>query len=205
MATMADVRGFVAKHRVQSEALGLALLGLVVFTALGLRARKQGEPLRAELTKLQSASAEIASFRSAFKSASPEQDLRVAQLTDSLSIAVPREQRVALAQRIAAEADAVGLSDVRVRFATPDSAPAPVRPDLVRAPVGVADYSIAVECYGGFSNVLSLVNRLPASVAVQRIVGADVNGRSHFQIALAVFETSTAPSIGAAGGEVASR
>jgi hypothetical protein len=202
---MADIRAWIARHRVQSEVLGLSLLALVVFVTIGLRARKQGEPLRAEQTRLQAASTEIAGFRTAFKSASPEQDLRITQLADSLSVAVPREQRVALAQQIAAEADNAGLSDVRVRFATADSAAAPERPDLVRAPVGVADYSIAVECYGGFSSVLSLINRLPASVAVQRIVGTDVNGRARFQIALAVFEASAAPTVGSANGEVASR
>lgn len=205
MATIADVRGWIARHRVQSEALGLSLLALIVFVTLGLRARTQGEPLRAEQAKLEAASAEIAGFRAAFKSAAPEQDLRIAQLADSLSVAVPREERVALAQQIAAEADAVGLSGVRVRFAAVDSAAAPQRPDLVRAPVGIADYAISVECYGGFSSVLSLVNRLPASVALQRIVGTDVNGRSRFQIALAVFEASSAPTVGTANGEVASR
>jgi hypothetical protein len=205
MATMADARGWINRHRVQSEALGVAVLGLVVFTALGLRARQQGEPLRAELAKLQAASAEVSTFRASFTASTPEQDSRITQLSDSLSIAVVRDQRVGLAQRIAAEADAVGLSDVRVRFAAPDSAAAPVRPDLVRNPVSVADYSIAVECYGSFATVLSLVNRLPASVALQRVVGTNINGRARFQIVLAVFEASPAATIGAVGGEVVSR
>lgn len=202
MTTLADVRTWVAAHPVQSRALGLAVVGLVVFTTLGLRARKQSEPLRAELATLETARTEVSTFRSAFKSSSPEQDLRIAHLSDSVSVAVPREQRVALARQIAAEADAVGLSDVRVRFATPDSAAAPTRPDLVRSPVATADYAIAVECYGGFASVLSLVNRLPVSVAVQRIVGTDVNGRARFQIALAVFEASSAPAIVSAAGAV---
>jgi hypothetical protein len=195
MATMAGIRSWIATHRLQSETLALSILGLVVFTTLGLRARKQAEPMRAEQIKLKGAQTEVAMFRSQFKSSSPALDLRIAQLTDSLSVALPREQRVALAQRIAAEADAIGLSDVRVRFATPDSSAAPARPDLVRSPVTTADYSIAVDCYGGFANVLSLVNRLPASVAVQRIIGVDVNGRAHFEISLAVFEASPAPEI----------
>ena len=200
MAKLADARAWVATHRVQSPALGLAAVGLGAFVALGLHARKQGEPLRTELAALQSAQAEVSTFRTAFSSSSPEHDLRIAQLVDSLSFAVPREQRVALARQIAAEAEAVGLADVRVRFATPDSAAAPERPALLRSPVATADYSIAIECHGGLASVLSLVNRLPTSVAVQRIVGTDVNGRSRFHLALAVFETSPAPALASFSG-----
>jgi hypothetical protein len=109
---------------------------------------------------------------------------------DSLSVALPRDQRVSLAQQIADRAERTGLSDVRVRFALPDSAAAPDRPDLMGTGVAVADYTLAVECTGGFAAMLSLVNQLPPSVAVQRITAARMKSGVQYHLILAVFEAA---------------
>ncbi|MGH2897295.1 MAG: hypothetical protein ACRDMZ_01365 [Solirubrobacteraceae bacterium] len=184
-----------------TEAVALSLVAFAVAVTLGVQARRSLEPARAELAKIGAASGEISSFRDAFKAATPEQDLRVARLADSIELAVPRDRRVAVAQQIAARAEALGLQDVRVRFVAPDSAAAPTRPDLSRTSVAVADYSVAVECTGGLAAVLSLVSELPPSVALQRLVGEEAGGRTRYRLNLAVFEAVSAPAVGMAGTE----
>jgi hypothetical protein len=198
MLTTAAVRAAIAKNRVQAEAIGVGILALIVAIVLGVKARSALQPAKTELARLAAASSEIASFRSSFKTSTPEQDMRIAQLADSLGIGVERNDRVSVAQQIAAMAEDLGLNDVRVRFAPPDSATPPPSPEVSRVAITVADYSIAVECSGGLAALLSLINELPPSVALQRITGINVNGRTRFQLALAVFESS-GPASGSPG------
>jgi len=200
MATMAGLRTVVTRHRTHAEAIGVLALAIVVALMLGIRARRALVPAQDELAKVSAASTEISTFRSSFRTSTPEQDIHVAQLADSLGVAVARNDRVSIAQAIAATAEALGLDQVRVRFAAADTAAAPTRPDVSRISIGVADYSVAVECTGALDAVLSLVNQLPASVALQRLTGAQVNGRTRYNIALAVFESANAPGVASAPG-----
>lgn len=188
--TKADLQQAARRHRLLSEVVGVALLAIVVYVTIGISARRRAEPVRVENTKLSSAVAEVSQFRAAFRPSSPEQDVRMLNVPDSLSIALPRDQRVSLAQQIAARAERAGLSGVRVRFALPDSAAAPDRPDLMGTSVAVADYALTVECTGGFAAMLSLVNQLPPSVAVQRITASRTKTGAQYHLILAVFEAA---------------
>ena len=197
--TVAGARAWVTRYRVHSEALGVSLLALIVFVVLGIQARRALQPVRADLTRLGLASSEITSFRSAFKASTPEQEMRVRQLAESLSVVIPRDYRVALAQQIAARAESLGLGDVRVRFAPLDTAAPPPRPDLSGSTVAVADYSLSVDCSGGYAAVLSLIKLLPSSVALQQIVGDTAGGHTQFHLALAVFESANMSAPAPAG------
>jgi hypothetical protein len=190
----AALRAWVTKHRLQAEAVGVAVLALVVFVGLGIRVRQQLAPARLEASRLSAAAAEVASFRSSFDGASPERDLRLGQIADSLGISVAREYRVALAQDIAARAEALGLKDVRVRIAPSDTGAPPPKPELIRTPVTLAEYSLTVECDGDLASMLSLVNQLPAAVAVQRLVGLSDRTHARYKLWLAVFEGPSSPS-----------
>lgn len=187
--TKADLQQAARRHRLLSEVIGVALFAIIVYVSIGVSARRRSQPVRAEITKLSSAVAEVSQFRGAFRPSTPEQDVRT-YVPDSLSVALPRDQRVSLAQQIADRAERAGLSEVRVKFALPDSAAAPDRPDLMGTSVSVADYTLTVECTGGFAAMLSLVNQLPPSVAVQRITASRTKGGAQYQVILAVFEAA---------------
>jgi hypothetical protein len=188
--SLTSVRAFVAQHRLRSEVVGVSLLALAVFAVLGAQARRALPPARAELDALRAAASEVATFRSAFLPSAPEHDARLAASIDSLGLAIGREDRVRITHRLTATAESVGLRAVKVRFAGLDSAVAPARPDLIRTNVGVADYALAISCSGDFASVLSLIARLPASVALQRIVAVREDGATRYDVILAVFETS---------------
>jgi hypothetical protein len=198
--SLTSVRAFVAQHRLRSEVVGVSLLALAVFAVLGAQARRALQPARAELVALRAAASEVATFRSAFLPASPEHDAELAASMDSLGLAIAREDRVRTAHRLTATAESVGLRAVKVRFAGLDSAAAPARPDLIRTNVRVADYALAVSCSGDFASVLSLITRLPASVALQRIVAVREDGATRYDVILAVFETS-AKGVGGVGSQ----
>jgi len=196
--TVEAIRALVRRYRVHAEAVGVALLATVVFLALGMRARRALGPLRAEATRLSMTASEITRFRASFAPAPRAQDLRLDQRGDSLGVSVSRDERVSLAQQVAAHAEALGLANVRVRFAPRDTGVAPARPELTAVTVAVADYSLSVDCDGGLAAVLSLVNELPASVALQRITAAKVRGTTRYRLTFAVFE-SAGTAVGGAG------
>lgn len=186
--TKADLQEAARRHRLLGEVVGVSLLAIVVYVSIGISARRRTAPIRPEVAKLNSAVAEVSQFRAAFKPSSPEQDVRMLNVPDSLSVALPRDQRVSLAQQIAERAERAGLSDVRVKFVLPDSAAAPDRPDLMSTSVTVADYTMSVECNGGFAEMLSLINHLPPSLAVQRITANRTKTGTQYHLILAVFE-----------------
>jgi hypothetical protein len=164
-------------------------LAFVVSLTLGVSARRQAAPLAAEARRLQAANQELTSFRSSFRPSAPDDEsLRI---PDSLAIGISRDTRVSLAQQVAQRAEQSGLRDVRVRFAGPDSATAPAAPAFTGNSVTIADYTLAIECSGGFAAMMSLVNHLPPSVALQRITAVrSSSGTAQFHLVLAVFETA---------------
>ena len=193
---MKDLQSLSARYRVHAECVGVACLALLVFVTMGTAARRKLGPARADRAKAAEVEAEIVNFRAAFRQSSPNGNAANAALPDSIAVVVPRDGRVSLAERLAARAERVGLSDVRVRFAAPDTSAAPAKPTLFSATVAVADYAISVDCAGSFAAVLSLVNDLPPSVALQRITAVREKAGSHFRLTLAVFEAAQATQHG---------
>lgn len=187
--TAADLRGFFNRYRMQSEAVGVALLAIAVALTLGTMARRQATPLNAERDRLRSATRELNAFRTGFQAATPREDS--AQFADSLAIGIARDVRFSLAQQVALRAEQSGLRDVRIRFAAADTAAPPQAPDFTGRSVAIADYTVALDCAGGYASMLEFVRRLPVSVAVQRISATRTStGGVEYHIVLAVFESS---------------
>jgi hypothetical protein len=191
LAAIARFRAALARDRVRAECAGVALLALVLSVAIGSLARRKAIPLRMEIARLSALDTELATFRSSFRAGAPELD--DPRLPDSLAVGVAREARVTLAHDIAARAERSGLLEVRVRFAPIDTVvPTPVQhPDFFRGASSVADYTIAVECRGGFSAVLSFVNHLPPSVTLERFTAAGTkDGVAQYHLMLGVLESA---------------
>lgn len=188
--TSASLRSTFNRYRTQSEAVGVALLAIVVALTLGVMTRRQATPLNAERDRLRSATRELNAFRTTFQPATPGEDS--ARFADSLAVGVARDVRFSLAQQVALRAEQSGLRDVRIRFAAADTAAPPPSPDFTERSVVVADYAVALDCSGGYSSMLDFVRRLPVSVAVQRIAATrSPTGGVEYHIVLAVFESST--------------
>ncbi len=187
--TTADLKSLATRYRVQSEALGVAALAIVLSLALGAAARRQGAPLVTEHDRLAAAHREVTSFRAVFKPAVAGEDS--VRLPDSLAVSVARDSRISLAQRIAQQAEQDGLRDVRVKFAAADTASPPPAPQLLGESSQVAQYSLVLEADGGFATILSVVRQLPPAVGLQRMSAVrGKNGIVHYTLILAVFETA---------------
>lgn len=189
-ADVAQVRAWLVRYRSQSGAIAVALVAVIGFVAFGVRARRAAQPLRLESASLSMAADEISRFHAAFSAGLPEQELRVTQLADSLGVAVSRDNRVALAQQVAARAESLGLAGVRVKFVPVDSGVPPQRPELLSNSVNVADYALVLDCDGGMAAVLSLLDQLPPSIALERLTGAKSRAGSQFRLTFAVFESA---------------
>jgi len=192
--TAADLKAFSVRYRTHAECIAVAAFACVAFAALGLAAKRKLAPARAEHASVSMVESEVSSFRSAFKPAPAGQEIPT--LADSFAVAVSRDERMSLAGDLASRAESAGLRSVRVNFASPDSAAAPEAPDFFAGTVSVADYGIAIDCGGSFAGVLSFVNQLPASVALQRITAVRDKDGSHFHVMLAVFEAAQAAQHG---------
>ncbi|HEY4304046.1 MAG TPA: hypothetical protein VGM82_06245 [Gemmatimonadaceae bacterium] len=187
--TTARLRALAAKHRREATYVGIALGVFIVSIVGGIAARKRIAPVDVQRNRLRSTEHDISTFRATFRQASLEE--RAFRFPDSLSVAVSRDARFSIAQGVAQRAEQLGLTDVRVKFAPTDSAEPPASPELSNTHIAVADYAISVDCRGEFSALLSLVNALPPSVALQRI-GAErvpISGAVDYHLLLAVFES----------------
>ena len=187
---IAKLRGALSRHRRESTYVAVALGVAIVSITAGLAARKRIAAAEIQRNRLRSIENDVTTFRTSFRAASLEE--RAFRLPDSLSVAVVRDARFSIAQRLAQRAEQLGLTDVRVRFAAADSTEAPPTPELSTARIAVADYTLAVDCRGELSAFLSLVNQLPPSVALQQL-GAErvpVGGGVDYHLTLAVFESA---------------
>jgi len=190
---VAKVRALAVQHRRESAYIGVALAVFVASIAGGVSARNRMPAIEIQRNRLRSIAHDITTFHAAFRQASLEE--RAFRFPDSLAVAVSRDARFSVAQRVTQRAEQLGLTDVRVRFAPPDSmdpaAEPPTAPELSSMHIAVADYTLAVDCRGDFSTLLSLVDNLPASVALQRLDGdrAPVGGAVDYHLTLAVFES----------------
>jgi hypothetical protein len=188
--TLAQFRAAAARYRAQSTLIGGSIIALLVFVAVGVRVRRAAEPLRAETTRLSAAAAELSEFRAAFVPSTPEGELRLSLLADSLGGAVARDDRMALAQRVAASAEALGLTRVRVRFTPADSITTPAR-SLMNIRTKVADYSLAIDAVGSFSTVLELLGQLPTSIVLERLAAVRALPATQYRLSFAILEATS--------------
>jgi hypothetical protein len=189
MPTITEIRAAASQHRIQAEGVGVAVLAIVVAVVLGVSAKRSASAMQSELQRLRAASQELSGFRAAFQPGTAAQDS--IQLPESMTVAIPRDVRITLAQRIATTAEESGLSDVRVRFASADSTGTPAVPQFSALAPTVANYSMVIDASGRFAPLLSLVNHLPPSVAIQRLqVTRGAGGTAVYQLILAVFESA---------------
>jgi hypothetical protein len=201
MTRAAGARAAIAAHRRESFWIGAALLVAISSVAAGLAARGRLASTADERTRLRADEHDLAAFRSAFQQASLEE--RAFRFPDSLAVSTPRDLRFSVAERIARRAELLGLSDVRVRFTEADSAAPPSAPALSGSHIAAADYAIALDCRGDLGAVLSLVNALPASVALRRLGAerASLGGTVDYHVVLAVFESRADSARSPAGDE----
>jgi hypothetical protein len=200
---LVQFRDAAMRYRVQSVAIVASSIAAFALLGLGVRLRRSAEPVRLETRRLSATAAEVSGFRAAFVSSSPDDDSRLSQLADSLGAAVPRDDRVALAQQVAARAEALGLLDVRVRFTPADSMALPHPPALSSSAIAVADYALALDGDGNLVSVLSLLGRLPPSVALERITAARARGTARYHMTFTVFESTSTRSSQASGATLA--
>ena len=183
------IRSLAIRHRRESIAAAVALGVAIVSVAAGVAARKRIATAEIQRNRLRSIANDVTTFKTSFREASLDE--RAFRLPDSLAVAVSRDARFSIAQRLAQRAEQLGLTDVRVRFAAADTTEPPT-PELSSTRIAVADYTLAVDCRGELTAFLSLVNQLPPSVAVQGL-GAErvpVGGAVDYHLTLAVFESS---------------
>ena len=176
-------------YRTQILIGAASMVAFVGFIGVGITARRHAAAASVEITQLASIRSEVSNFRSAFRP-SRSDDASLSLVDDTVPIATTHELRVALAEQVASRAENVGLANVRVRFAQPDSAAAPPRPDLMRSSITVANYTMTVDAAGSLGAMLTLVAHLPPSVAVQRLTATRVKNGAEYHLVLAVLESA---------------
>ena len=60
----------------------------------------------------------------------------------------------------------------------------------MRSSIAVADYTMTVDGIGSLGAVLSLINHLPPSVALQRLTATRSKNGAEYHLVLAVFESA---------------
>lgn len=166
-----------------------SIVAFVGFTGIGIAARRRAAAASVEMDQLASIRSEVSNFRSVFES-SPADDARLQSVGDNTVVSTTHDLRVSLAEQVASRAEHAGLANVRVRFTQADSAAAPPRPELMRSSITIASYTMTVDAAGSLGAVLSLVNQLPASVAVQRLTATRAKNGAEYRLVLAVLESA---------------
>ncbi len=168
----------------------VAVVAAFIFAGLGLKARRAAAPFGKQLVELQGTMRTLEDFRRGFRPPNPEEQLLWNASSEALALGIRHQQRFSLGQTVTSQAEALGLRDVRVRFAAADSGlSAQPRVGASGAPVPVAAYAMSVEFSGGFENALTFVNSLPVTVVVERFRVSKVPGGPHFSLTLSVYET----------------
>ncbi len=187
--TTAAARELFARNRWVVEWSAVALAAVAALGVIGVKAERALGAARADLAAAQGEVRSLEAFRRAFR-VGPTERQQLSVQSDSLSVLVARDARVALAEELAARAERLGLTGVRVRFVPADTAGSPPHPDFVQTPARNADYAISVDCTGGFASELSLVLGLPSSVSLQRLTAERGRTGTQFHLTLAVFEAA---------------
>ncbi len=190
LATLIRLRAAALQYRFQTALIAASAGAMFAFTTIGVRMRRSVEPVRREAARLSAQAAEIAQFRAAFVPSPPEHQRRLSELVDSLGVATARDNRVALAQQVAARAEALGVSGVRVWFTPLDSATSPQRPAPSSTTIAVADYALTLDGNGSLEAVLLLLRQLPPSVALERLGAVKGRAAAQYRLTFAVFEST---------------
>lgn len=185
----ARVSLLVRSYRTQILVGAGSVAAFLAFVAVGVAARRHASASRVEIRQLASIRSEVSNFRTAFR-ASPTDDARLLSVDDTMTVSTTRDLRVSIAGQVASRAEDVGLASVRVRFTQPDSTAAPPHPDLIRSSITVADYTMTVDAAGSLGAMLSLIDQLPPSVAVQRLTATRTKNGAEYHLVLAVLESA---------------
>jgi hypothetical protein len=195
MAVLDEVRAEFRTNPGTMERLIVAVFVAGVALVLGRQAHGRLAPLRLQEARLASVAANVRQFRSSYRAPTPQEEKLFATRPDTTTLGIQRDSRLALAQRIATEAEGAGLKDVRVKFAGTDSAFVPPRTILGSPDLPVANYTISLDCTGSFADLLMFVSRLPVAVSVsrlrsQRLESAGGSAAGGYSLILAVYEAT---------------
>lgn len=192
-----DLQAAFREHRGAMEVTGLAVLVIVVALLLGVKAG--GQRAQDDLTRrrLSSTYDQMQQVQRGFQPGTPLEVSRWKVLADSQWLAISHAQRLSLAQHLTLAAENAGLQNVRVRFGPADSSGAlPQRPAVGGRAVNAANYTLVIDCEGGFARLLTFVNYIPAVASVQHISAARAGSATRYRVTLAVYEVANASQSG---------
>lgn len=195
--TSQDLRATFRANRVAMEVTGLALLAIIVALLLGEKAK--GQRAQDEITQRRLATTyeQMQQVQRGFQPGTPVEAGRWKLLADSQWLAISHTQRLSLAQRVTLAAENAGLQNVKVRFGPADSSGALVpRPAVGGRAVSAANYTLVIDCEGGFARLLTFVNYIPAVVSIQHVSAARVGPATRYRVTLAVYEVANASQSG---------
>lgn len=187
--TFAEMVTVLKRDRAQLERTMIALAVIGVAGFLAFTARKRAAPILAQVSQLRAASQQVSSFASGYRPLSAADENRLLLTADTVTVAMPQGARLVVGQLIAADAEQVGLRDVRVLFAKVDSTFVPPRGNGPGAPK-TADYLVSLEGHGTYAQLLDLLNRLPPGVSVVRLGAVLMKSDTQYRLTLAVYETT---------------
>ena len=192
-----DLRTVFRTNRGAMEVTGLAVLAIVVALVLGVKAKGQRAQDEIMERRMSATYDQIQQVQRGFQAGTPLEVDRWKRLADSQSVAISHAQRLSLAQRVTLAAQNAGLQNVRVRFGPADSSGAlAVRPAVGGRTVSAANYTLVIECEGGFARLLTFVNYIPAVVSIQHVSAARFGSATMYRVTLAVYEVANASQSG---------
>ena len=188
-----DVRSVLESNRPVAGVVGLSLLSIVISLVVGMKASSQRMQDGLAAKRLENSYEQLQQVQRGFQPGTPTELNRWRVAADSQWLAIPHGLRLSLAQRVTLAAESAGLRSVRVRFGPADSlGSAPQRPSLGGRAVSLANYTLVIECEGGFAHLLTFVNYMPAVVSIQRVTALRGASAARYRITLAVYEVANA-------------
>ena len=189
MATGAQATRWVRSNPNQLLAIGVAVLvvGLAAWT--GLRARRTAGDLASKRVAWEATANQVATVRQQFRApTSTESAALLAEASRMGALAVPADDKLALADVVGRLAEACGLRSVRVTSVrASDSTFVPTR-EVAGSSIKPATYALAVEFAGSFASAQKFVSSLPPSVSLSRLTAARREGAVLYQLTLSVYE-----------------
>jgi len=172
-----------------------ALLLLAGAFAMSRVARQRIDELRPVVERLEQLRATAERWQRDFVPASSAEMLAWRAVEDRVrTLGTFPDERLALAERIAAAAEGGGMRGVRVLFLSADSAGAGgfTRPTVGRIAFRPADYSLVLQGHGSLDAVHRALVALPPSVLVRHVALVREEGAVRLSAQILVFERSEA-------------
>ena len=158
------------EHRFWIEATSLTLCALVAAYAVGEAALARAGELRVRATELEQVATGIDRLGSELRPATPQETLAWRESEDALlSLDLEATEPLRLAHLVARRAEEVGISDLRIRLAHPDSVTTPPPVQLPGWAIESGQSAIVVEFAGGMRELIALLGALPPQVSVSRM------------------------------------